>query len=91
MLEFICFTLGSINRDDQSEGGNGRPRIGGVCGEEKSWTGEASADVFIVVLCLFCASSLLYLYRYLQRIVSHPSLLQDPDVREFLEREDVGV
>lgn len=28
--------------------------------------------------------------RYLQRVVSHPSLLQDPDVREFLERDDVG-
>uniref|UniRef100_A0AAX7V9A4 Sorting nexin-1 n=1 Tax=Astatotilapia calliptera TaxID=8154 RepID=A0AAX7V9A4_ASTCA len=28
------------------------------------------------------------LERYLQRVVSHPSLLQDPDVREFLERED---
>ncbi|KAK7912563.1 hypothetical protein WMY93_012774 [Mugilogobius chulae] len=28
------------------------------------------------------------LERYLQRIVSHPTLLQDPDVREFLERED---
>ncbi|CAF99905.1 unnamed protein product [Tetraodon nigroviridis] len=26
---------------------------------------------------------------YLQRVVSHPSLLQDPDVREFLEREDL--
>lgn len=32
-----------------------------------------------------------HLCRYLQRVVSHPSLLQDPDVREFLEREDVGV
>uniref|UniRef100_A0A673D023 Sorting nexin-1 n=1 Tax=Sphaeramia orbicularis TaxID=375764 RepID=A0A673D023_9TELE len=29
------------------------------------------------------------LERYLQRVVSHPSLLQDPDVREFLEREDL--
>ncbi|XP_028287219.1 sorting nexin-1a [Parambassis ranga] len=29
------------------------------------------------------------LERYLQRIVNHPSLLQDPDVREFLEREDL--
>ncbi|XP_068427648.1 sorting nexin-1-like [Clinocottus analis] len=29
------------------------------------------------------------LERYLQRIVSHPSLLQDPDVREFLEREEL--
>ncbi|XP_028297856.1 sorting nexin-1 isoform X1 [Gouania willdenowi] len=29
------------------------------------------------------------LERYLQRIVSHPSLLQDPDVREFLERDDL--
>ncbi|MEQ2246737.1 Sorting nexin-1 [Ilyodon furcidens] len=29
------------------------------------------------------------LERYLQRIVSHPLLLQDPDVREFLEREDL--
>ncbi|XP_044000339.1 sorting nexin-1-like isoform X3 [Gambusia affinis] len=28
------------------------------------------------------------LERYLQRIVSHPLLLQDPDVREFLERDD---
>lgn len=31
------------------------------------------------------------LCRYLQRVVSHPSLLQDPDVREFLEREDVSI
>uniref|UniRef100_A0A672J8L9 Sorting nexin-1-like n=1 Tax=Salarias fasciatus TaxID=181472 RepID=A0A672J8L9_SALFA len=29
------------------------------------------------------------LERYLQRVVSHPSLLQDPDVREFLEREEL--
>ncbi|KAK7117284.1 hypothetical protein R3I94_022748 [Phoxinus phoxinus] len=29
------------------------------------------------------------LERYLQRIVSHPSLLQDPDVREFLEKEEL--
>ncbi|KAK7891778.1 hypothetical protein WMY93_023741 [Mugilogobius chulae] len=26
--------------------------------------------------------------KYLQRVVSHPTLLQDPDVREFLEREE---
>ncbi|KAA8595961.1 hypothetical protein FQN60_011252 [Etheostoma spectabile] len=25
------------------------------------------------------------------RVVSHPSLLQDPDVREFLEKEEVGI
>ncbi|XP_038145777.1 sorting nexin-1-like isoform X2 [Cyprinodon tularosa] len=29
------------------------------------------------------------LERYLERIVSHPLLLQDPDVREFLERENL--
>uniref|UniRef100_A0A3Q1EC67 Sorting nexin-1 n=1 Tax=Acanthochromis polyacanthus TaxID=80966 RepID=A0A3Q1EC67_9TELE len=29
------------------------------------------------------------LERYLQRVVNHPSLIQDPDVREFLEREDL--
>ncbi|XP_037611296.1 sorting nexin-1-like [Sebastes umbrosus] len=29
------------------------------------------------------------LERYLQRVVAHPSLLQDPDVREFLEREEL--
>ncbi|XP_037547764.1 sorting nexin-1 [Nematolebias whitei] len=29
------------------------------------------------------------LERYLQRVVSHPLLLQDPDVREFLEREEL--
>uniref|UniRef100_A0AAY4DRV1 Sorting nexin-2 n=1 Tax=Denticeps clupeoides TaxID=299321 RepID=A0AAY4DRV1_9TELE len=29
------------------------------------------------------------LERYLQRVVCHPSLLQDPDVREFLEREEL--
>uniref|UniRef100_A0A3Q2QSK6 Sorting nexin-2 n=1 Tax=Fundulus heteroclitus TaxID=8078 RepID=A0A3Q2QSK6_FUNHE len=29
------------------------------------------------------------LERYLQRIVAHPLLLQDPDVRDFLEREDL--
>lgn len=34
--------------------------------------------------CLFLCG------RYLQRVVDHPSLLQDPDVREFLEREDVS-
>uniref|UniRef100_A0A8K9VFQ4 Sorting nexin-2 n=1 Tax=Oncorhynchus mykiss TaxID=8022 RepID=A0A8K9VFQ4_ONCMY len=28
------------------------------------------------------------LERYLQRVVCHPSLLQDPDVREFLERDE---
>uniref|UniRef100_A0A8C1B7D6 PX domain-containing protein n=1 Tax=Cyprinus carpio carpio TaxID=630221 RepID=A0A8C1B7D6_CYPCA len=28
------------------------------------------------------------LERYLQRVVAHPSLLQDPDVREFLERDE---
>ncbi|CAJ0919848.1 unnamed protein product [Ranitomeya imitator] len=28
------------------------------------------------------------LERYLQRVVSHPTLLQDPDVREFLEKEE---
>uniref|UniRef100_K7FIH5 Sorting nexin-1 n=1 Tax=Pelodiscus sinensis TaxID=13735 RepID=K7FIH5_PELSI len=29
------------------------------------------------------------LERYLQRIVSHPAMLQDPDVREFLEKEEL--
>ncbi|XP_004615343.1 sorting nexin-1 [Sorex araneus] len=29
------------------------------------------------------------LERYLQRIVSHPTMLQDPDVREFLEKEEL--
>lgn len=29
------------------------------------------------------------LERYLQRIVAHPSFLQDPDVRDFLEREEL--
>ncbi|CAH2273444.1 sorting nexin-1 [Pelobates cultripes] len=29
------------------------------------------------------------LERYLQRIVSHPTLLQDPEVREFLEKEEL--
>lgn len=29
--------------------------------------------------------------RYLQRIVNHPTMLQDPDVREFLEKEEVSV
>ncbi|PWA24528.1 hypothetical protein CCH79_00011757 [Gambusia affinis] len=29
------------------------------------------------------------LERYLQRVVSHPMLLQDPDVREFLEKEEL--
>ncbi|XP_064426385.1 sorting nexin-1 isoform X4 [Mirounga angustirostris] len=29
------------------------------------------------------------LERYLQRIVNHPTMLQDPDVREFLEREEL--
>lgn len=33
--------------------------------------------------------SIKLLLRYLQRLVSHPSLLQDPDVREFLEKEEV--
>lgn len=30
------------------------------------------------------------LLRYLQRVVSHPTMLQDPDVREFLEKEEVS-
>uniref|UniRef100_UPI0037E8BA17 sorting nexin-1a n=1 Tax=Semicossyphus pulcher TaxID=241346 RepID=UPI0037E8BA17 len=29
------------------------------------------------------------LERYLQRVVNHPSLIQDPDVREFLERDEL--
>ncbi|XP_053320717.1 sorting nexin-1 [Spea bombifrons] len=29
------------------------------------------------------------LERYLQRIVSHPTLLQDPEVREFLEKDEL--
>uniref|UniRef100_A0A669P299 Sorting nexin-1 n=1 Tax=Phasianus colchicus TaxID=9054 RepID=A0A669P299_PHACC len=29
------------------------------------------------------------LERYLQRVVSHPTMLQDPDVREFLEKEEL--
>ncbi|KAM9854209.1 sorting nexin-1a isoform 2-T2 [Aulostomus maculatus] len=29
------------------------------------------------------------LERYLERVVNHPSLLQDPDVREFLERDEL--
>ncbi|OCT87049.1 hypothetical protein XELAEV_18020742mg [Xenopus laevis] len=29
------------------------------------------------------------LERYLQRIVSHPTLIQDPDVREFLEKDEL--
>uniref|UniRef100_A0A8C4SZ62 Sorting nexin 1 n=1 Tax=Erpetoichthys calabaricus TaxID=27687 RepID=A0A8C4SZ62_ERPCA len=29
------------------------------------------------------------LERYLQRVVNHPSLLQDPDVRDFLEKEEL--
>uniref|UniRef100_H3B821 Sorting nexin 1 n=1 Tax=Latimeria chalumnae TaxID=7897 RepID=H3B821_LATCH len=29
------------------------------------------------------------LERYIQRIVTHPSLLQDPDLREFLEKEEL--
>uniref|UniRef100_W5NCW5 Sorting nexin-1 n=1 Tax=Lepisosteus oculatus TaxID=7918 RepID=W5NCW5_LEPOC len=29
------------------------------------------------------------LERYLQRVVNHPSLLQDPDVREFLEKDEL--
>ncbi|XP_074862585.1 sorting nexin-1 [Carettochelys insculpta] len=29
------------------------------------------------------------LERYLQRLVSHPTMLQDPDVREFLEKEEL--
>ncbi|XP_072291029.1 sorting nexin-1-like [Eucyclogobius newberryi] len=29
------------------------------------------------------------LERYVQRVVRHPTLLQDPDVREFLEREEL--
>ncbi|XP_019489327.1 PREDICTED: sorting nexin-1 [Hipposideros armiger] len=29
------------------------------------------------------------LERYLQRIVTHPTMIQDPDVREFLEKEEL--
>uniref|UniRef100_A0A8D1Y6Z5 Sorting nexin-1 n=1 Tax=Sus scrofa TaxID=9823 RepID=A0A8D1Y6Z5_PIG len=31
------------------------------------------------------------LERYLQRIVNHPTMVQDPDVREFLEKEEVSI
>lgn len=47
---FMCFfyfpfvTLIQINRNDQSEGGNGRPVISRVCGEKKSSSGEASLE-----------------------------------------------
>lgn len=153
---FPFVTLIQINRNDQSEGGNGRPVISRVCGEKKSSSGEASletntnksnntqcpqelkiwptsmiydshsipsntgpfffklkcryvydpskalfnyisAHAFVHLLCVsFISFSLhladaIFFCRYLQRVVSHPSLLQDPDVREFLEREDVGI
>lgn len=42
--------------------------------------------VSIIVTILKCEACCC---RYLQRVVSHPSLLQDPDVREFLEKEEV--
>ncbi len=49
--------------------------------------------VIIIVLVAFVAilkcEACLCCCRYLQRVVSHPSLLQDPDVREFLEKEEV--
>lgn len=35
----------SINRNDQSESGNGRPIISGVCGEKKSRSGEVRIHV----------------------------------------------
>lgn len=41
-------------------------------------------------LLLFHPAASVYC-RYLQRVVAHPSLLQDPDVREFLEREEVSI
>lgn len=37
--------------------------------------------LYLLIVFIFC--------RYLQRVVAHPSLLQDPDVREFLERDEV--
>lgn len=45
------------------------------------WALLLSSYVFKVFLNVFS--------RYLSRVVSHPLLLQDPDVREFLEREEV--
>jgi hypothetical protein len=34
---------------------------------------------------------MIFPFRYLQRIVNHPTMLQDPDVREFLEKEEVSI
>lgn len=46
--------------------------------------------LFRLGLAVFMSTRLHFLCRYLQRIVSHPLLLQDTDVREFLERDDVS-
>lgn len=48
--------------------------------------------IFLPMTVFLCARDhfKFYFCRYLQRVVAHPSLLQDPDVREFLEREEVG-
>lgn len=111
---FVFLTAMCANRNDQSEGGNGRPVISWVCGEKKSSSGEVrvqhvshkwsstglwSHNYISTQACVFMHVSLpltsscchLCLCRYLQRIVCHPSLLQDPDVREFLERDDVSI
>lgn len=51
------------------------------------------SEVFPVLVSLasrsLSVSVLSYPLRYLQRVVTHPSLIQEPDVREFLEREEV--
>lgn len=69
-------------------------------GEERLWRGR---EVFFLMFCVGILRMVLHWLsgwklcicmwspvRYLQRVVCHPSLLQDPDVREFLEREEVS-
>lgn len=90
-----------LKRNDQSEGGKGRPIVSWVCWTEESCSRKVILYNFLyrwivtVLRTISCLSngkmvpSIKLLLRYLQRLVSHPSLLQDPDVREFLEKEEV--
>lgn len=41
VFEFVCLRVSGFNRNDQSEGWNGRPIIGRICGEKKSRSREA--------------------------------------------------
>lgn len=133
MFSLFRLVILHMDRNDQSEGGDGRPFLRGVRGEKKSGSGEAGAmhflcrrisnrhicNIYSPVVSQQCFDNMLHRHkqihktynhlpsvssvihfplsfcccccRYLQRIVAHPSFLQDPDVRDFLEREEVSL